>query len=203
MKILSILLLVAVMASCGTTRKSIRSLSSEIKKTEFFKKDSAGTSHAETSVKKVDSSHVIEKEESGYERETIEVITEEPYMPSGQDYFDSATFRPLPGGAIPVTRTITRTIREKGQKKTEITQQTAVKEEQQQKQAQAAATSETTLKDTTTKIQVKEKDVKRTGLNWYGWVFVIAALLGLILYYRPSLLKAWRWILYRLFGHKP
>lgn len=194
MKILSLLLLLAVLASCGSTRKALHSFSSEVSKTEFFKKDSAGTSQAETSVKKVDSSHVIEKEESGWERETVEVITET--FPTGTD---TPAIQFLQGGAIPKSRTTTRTIREKGQKKTETTAQVAKKEERHQQQAQAAQTSDTRVKDTTAKVEAKSKQVQRSGLSFWQWAGVISLALavGGFFIYR------YRWeILFRLFGKK-
>lgn len=199
----SILLLLAVMASCGTMRKSKSSFHQEAAKHELSTRDSTGTSLAESSVKKVDSSHVIEKEESGYERETIEVITETPYMPTGQDYIDTPSFKPLQGGAIPVTRTTTRTIREKGQKVKETTAQVAVKEETQEKQQQAAQVKSLDRKDTTATVKATSKQVERSALPWWAWGLIIVAFLALIYRYRHKILGVWNWALYRLIGRKP
>jgi len=193
MRYLSYLLLAAVIASCGSARKAVNSFTSKVKKTEFFTKDSTGNSQVESSAKKVDSSHVIEKEESGWERETVEVITEQPYMPSNSEYFDTASFKPVAGGVI--TRTTTRTIKEKGQKKSETTQQAAVKEEQQQKQAQAALTTETKVKDTAAIVEVKSKQVKRSAWPWYLWPAIILVAVFLLYRYRWPLAE-------RIFGIK-
>ena len=197
------LLLVAVLASCGTMRKSKSSFKQETAKHELSTRDSTGTSLVESSVKKVDSSHVIEKEESGYERETVEVITETPYMPTGQEYLDTPSFKPLLGGAIPVTRTIIRTIREKGQKKSETTAQAAVKEEQHHNEQQAAHVSNLDKKDTTATVKATSKQVERTALPWWAWGLILAAFLALIYRYRHKLLGVWNWALYRLIGRKP
>jgi hypothetical protein len=203
MRTYSILLLAAILASCGTMRKSKSSFHQETAKHELSTRDSTGTSLVESSVKKVDSSHVIEKEESGYERETVEVITETPYMQTGQEYLDTPSFKPLQGGAIPVTRTITRTIKEKGQKVKEITAQAAVKEETREMQQQAALVKSLEQKDTTATVKATSKQVERTALPWWAWGLIIVAFLALIYKYRYKILGVWNWALYRLIGRKP
>lgn len=202
MKLISILLLTILVISCGSLKKSVRSFTQEIEKTENFKRDSSLKQEYKSEAKKVDSSRVIEKEDSGYERETIEEITESPYMPIGQEYVDTPALQPLPGGAIPVTRTIKRTIREKGQKKTEVSSQAAVKEENKEQVSTTAHVAEEKKVDTSAKIAVKGKDVKRSGLPWYLWLAIIVSA-GLLIYrYRWRIVHAWYLAAFRLFGIK-
>jgi len=120
------LLLVAVLASCGTMRKSKSSFHQETGKHELSTRDSTGTSQMESSVKKVDSSHVIEKEESGYERETEEETFEirVPKKAAAElvKGIDTAGLT-----ETVVVRQTKKTTREKGQKKRDTTAQAAVK----------------------------------------------------------------------------
>jgi len=221
MKVISILLLLVFAISCST-KKNIQRSNSEVQvSTETQKVQQSSVD----STKLVKEAVIITTEEdSGYTREVVEEISEvragdiifygDPEVSStrfrgqikaaGNWHIDSNQIGFPDADHIPqdvIVRLIKRTIREKGQKTSTTTTQannsdsTHVKKDHQQQEVakvDSAASSE----------EVK-KDVKRNGLNWYGWVFVILVILGLILYYRPSLLKAWRWILYRLFGHKP
>ncbi|MGN6418283.1 MAG: hypothetical protein ACTHMC_12375 [Pseudobacter sp.] len=196
------LLLVAVLASCGTMRKNKSSFRQETAKHELSTRDSAGTSLVESFVKKVDSSHAIEKEESGYEKE-IEEETFEIRVPkkAAVELVEGVDTAGLTETVV--VRQTKKTIREKGLKVKETTQQAAVKEEQQAVQQRAAQVTNLNKVDTSAAVAVSEKHVKRSGLPWWAWGLIVMTFLALIYRYRYKILGAWNWALYRLIGRKP
>lgn len=212
MRTLSILLLAVFTISCST-KKNIQRSSSDVKVSTETQKVQESTADSTKLIKQA--VIITTEEDSGYTREVVEEITEY-YMPMKKDSSGDTGVYPgflkknpddsfdpiLTGGKIPTAIIYTkRTIKEKGQKTTTTTSQAnnsdsihVKKEHQLQEIAKV---------DSTASHEELKKDVRRNGLNWYGWVVALLILLGLIFYFRPSLLKAWRWILYRLFGHKP
>lgn len=142
-------------ASCSIFKKSVNQKKQEINKSLISFRDSVGTLATYLSVTSRTTGGVVSSTDSGFDRVTEEVITEK---------IDSNTIR----------REIKRTIKEKGQKRTEQLSQTSKFDSAASMITEHSQLQELEKEDSAAVIVTTQKNVKRTSfMPWWIW-FIVA-----------------------------
>lgn len=149
------------LASCHTAHKSLNELHQEASKSSLSVKDSTGHTEIDSSGGSGSIQWGKISIDSGYDKVTEEVVKET---------IDSNA----------IHREITRTIKEKGQKRIEQSSTIIKNDSAREKVNRGATVSQAQKQDSSVAIAVNKKDVKRASfLPWWIWLIVAAiALLG-------------------------
>lgn len=190
------------LASCGTTRKSINRFSQEVKRSESFQKDSSDSKITHSVSLTVDSNGFYKTMDSIYyriiEEQIIEInnphgdttIDTRPNMPSGND--PDGYFYAPPGATIKMTK---RTIKDRGQKKTESNTLVVKKDSVFIKKTEAVYVTTTKQVDSAGTTHIANKNLYRSGVRWYVWTIACLVIGGVVWWRR-------RQIALRFFGIK-
>lgn len=150
-------LICVLFSACGIFRKSVNKTSEEVKTSSKLSKDSVGRNVVDSSAISSSIHRGSTTIDSDFDKVTEEVIVE---------VIDSNL----------INRQITRTIKEKGQKKVEKSSYTVKKDSTGKKVNQLSAVKQDQVEDSTATILRTKKEISRSSFHpWWFWLIVIAA----------------------------
>lgn len=168
MRYLVIIFLLAT--SCHSAHKSEDELQEKVEKTILSDKDSSGYTGMDFRSAKYKVLLGTMTVDSSYDKITTELVNE---------FIDSASTR----------REITRTIKEKGQKRIEQSSTTIKSDSASKKVNQGASVLQHKQQDSSVTTSIKQKDIKRASfLPWWIWLIALAVA-GLVCWKRNSIIN--------------
>lgn len=151
-----LLIISLLVSACHSAHKSESELKQKVNKTFMNEKDSAASTSIDSSTMTGVLSWIISTTDSGYDKVTEEVVKE---------IIDSNI----------IHRSITRTIKEKGQKRIEQSSTIIKNDSTGKKINQDAAVRQTQKQDSSVTTIINEKEIKRTSfLPWWIWLIPLA-----------------------------